>query len=123
MKMLRIIGCVAVALAIVGGANGLLNPTVAISADAPNRGGSRSLVDIDLQAETDIQFRDLQEQLSQRDSFKPIADQVFRKEALILDSDRDPADIVLRRSAALLKDLLATSSDARLQAAQGKLQK
>lgn len=121
MKLLRLIGCIALALTIFGGANGLLNPTLATSSEA-SLGGSRSPVALDLRAEMDTQFRDLQEQLAQRDRFKPIADQVFRKEALILDSDRDPADIVLRRSLALLNDLQATSGDTRLQAAREKLE-
>ncbi len=51
------------------------------------------------------QFVALTDDLDQRTKFADLADQTFRPEALILDSDRDPADVVLRRTAALLADL------------------
>lgn len=40
-----------------------------------------------------------------RSTAEEIASQVFHPESLILESDRDPADIVLRRTSALLNDL------------------
>ncbi len=42
---------------------------------------------------------------TQRSTAEEIASQVFHRSALILESDRDPADIVLRRTRALLDDL------------------
>ena len=51
------------------------------------------------------QYRVLQHDLGRKDYFADVADQAFRPESLIFDSDRDPADVVLRRTAALLEDL------------------
>ncbi|MDY0170684.1 MAG: NPCBM/NEW2 domain-containing protein [Thermoguttaceae bacterium] len=51
------------------------------------------------------QFLALEHDLSRREYFAGVAHQAFRPEALILDSDRDPADVVLRRTAALLENL------------------
>jgi hypothetical protein len=45
--------------------------------------------------------------IANRAWFERIADQALCPEALILQSDRDPADVVLRRTAALLADLSA----------------
>ena len=42
---------------------------------------------------------------TERSTGEEIAKQVFCREALVLETDRDPADIVLRRTAALLHDL------------------
>lgn len=60
-----------------------------------------------LQGEADAQFANL-ERLIVRFRAKPaghLAQQTFRREALILDSDRDPVDVALRRTAALLEHL------------------
>ena len=43
--------------------------------------------------------------LTRRDAFRRVADQAFRPESLIVDSDRDPLDVILRRALALLADL------------------
>ena len=42
---------------------------------------------------------------TERSTAEEIASQVFNNTALVLESDRDPADIVLRRTASLLADL------------------
>ncbi len=63
---------------------------------------STAVVEID---ELRRQFLVLQHDLQRKDYFASIADQAFRPEALILESDRDPADVVLRRTAALLNHL------------------
>ncbi|MBE3133465.1 MAG: PD40 domain-containing protein, partial [Acidobacteria bacterium] len=57
-----------------------------------------------LQDEKQAQFADLQRAIQQfKDGrWKPPAAQAFRPEALILAADRDPLDVVLRRTAALL---------------------
>jgi len=60
----------------------------------------------------------LSQDLAQRGAIAGRAAETFRPEALILDSDRDPLDVVLRRSAALLADLWR-SSDAPVFAAAG----
>lgn len=55
--------------------------------------------------ETELQFLTLKDDLSNRARILQHADQVFHPEALVLESDRDPVDIVLRRTTALLNDL------------------
>ena len=50
-----------------------------------------------------------------------IADQAFCEQALILPSDRDPADVVLRRTAALLADLTARDDAPDLSARAAEL--
>ena len=55
--------------------------------------------------EEDRQFAMLADDLTHRDAFRRVAAQTFRPEALILDSDRDPLDVILRRAEALLADL------------------
>ena len=51
-------------------------------------------------------FQALTRDLEQRQQFKKVEAQTFRKESLILDSDRDPLDVILRRTKALLADLV-----------------
>ncbi len=58
-----------------------------------------------LETELDQQFAALQHDLASRPAFAKVAGETFRPESLLLESDRDPADIVLRRTAALLADL------------------
>jgi hypothetical protein len=63
-----------------------------------------------LQQEWERQFEALQLDLNNRPHFARVAPETFREQALILPSDRDPADVVLRRTAALLADLQRLSS-------------
>jgi len=51
------------------------------------------------------QFAMLQQDIRRRGHFQRWASEVLRQEARVLDTDRDPTDIVLRRTAALLADL------------------
>lgn len=51
------------------------------------------------------QYASLQYDLGNPAHFQKVAGETFRKESLILETDRDPADVVLRRTAALLADL------------------
>ena len=60
---------------------------------------------VDLEQEWEHQFAVLKHDLANRAKFEKVATQTLRPEALVLPSDRDPADIVLRRTAALLEDL------------------
>jgi len=55
--------------------------------------------------EVEREWRTLLFDLRNRNYFARIAAQVFRQEALILESDRDPVDVAFRRTAALLDDL------------------
>ena len=50
-----------------------------------------------------------------------VTGQAFRRDALILNTDRDPTDVVLRRTAALLADLQGTSAAAQLDGAAKEL--
>ena len=60
---------------------------------------------VSLEAEWEEQFAVLGEQLANRAWFDHVAQQTLRPEALICVGDRDPADVVLRRTAALLTDV------------------
>ncbi len=51
------------------------------------------------------EFVDLIRDIKEKDRFYKIASETFLKESLILNSDRDPVDVVLRRTAALIADL------------------
>ena len=59
----------------------------------------------DLDQEWEGQFEVLQHDLGNRAHFARVVKETFRAEALVLESDRDPADVVLRRASALLADL------------------
>jgi len=65
----------------------------------------------DLKAEAKRQFDDLAAAIKNRKWFDKIAAQTYRPEALVLQADRDPLDVVLRRTAALLADLTAEGTD------------
>ncbi|MBI3463649.1 MAG: hypothetical protein HY000_11415 [Planctomycetes bacterium] len=68
------------------------------------------------------QFVSLQDDLRNRARLVERADQTFRAAALVLDSDRDPAEVVLRRTGALLDDLKRLSGASRFEALQAELQ-
>ncbi len=74
---------------------------------------STSGIAIDLEPANEIQqqFLVLMHDLRNRAHFDRVAHQVFRAEALILEADRDPLDVVLRRTAALLDDLNGSSPE------------
>ena len=59
-------------------------------------------VALDLQAEGLAQYRDLAAQIANRAWFERVAPQAYHPQALILPEDRDPLDVVLRRTEALL---------------------
>ena len=58
-----------------------------------------------LEREWEAQFAALQADIANRGHIARLAGEAVRRDALILESDRDPADVVLRRTAALLADL------------------
>lgn len=66
----------------------------------------------DIERDWASQYQTLEFDIRQKGSLAGRADQTANVQALIADSDRDPADIVLRRTAALLADLQRTSSAA-----------
>jgi len=72
-------------------------------------------VRVDLPAEWRAQFHELAYHLEHnRKWFEKKGPEAFRRASLILESDRDPADVVLRRTAALLDRLSAMPGGARL---------
>lgn len=72
-------------------------------------------------AETDAQYRILAGQLSNRAASAQVAATTFRRDALIWDQDRDPADIVIRRTTALYDHLLQMQPQSDLSAFAGEL--
>ena len=63
-------------------------------------------VRLDLETWWRGEYGELQAQIAARGKARAVAEgQTVRRDALILPDDRDPADVVLRRSAALLADL------------------
>lgn len=73
--------------------------------------------------ELEWQYAALVNDLNDRARIMSVSDQTLRGEALILPSDRDPADIVARRTAALLADLKGTLSASKAAGWEGDLQK
>jgi len=66
------------------------------------------------------QYEALKRDLTRRSTFAQVAHQTLRREALILDTDRDPTDVVLRRTAALVADVqrMPTAPDLSAMAAE-----
>lgn len=60
---------------------------------------------LDLDAECGVQYDVLTNHVGERDWFAGISNQTFRQEALVLPADRDPLDVLLRRTGALLNHL------------------
>ena len=58
-----------------------------------------------MEQEWKSQFEALRNDLANRGYFARVAKETLRPEALVRDDDRDPANVVLRRTAALLADL------------------
>lgn len=55
--------------------------------------------------ETELRYEVLRRDVNRREHIFGHASQTFDKQSLILESDRDPLDVVLRRSKALIEDL------------------
>ncbi len=64
--------------------------------------------------ELELQYEVLRRDIAERQRISRNANQALRTEALILESDRDPLDVIVRRTRALLGDLMYTSSSGRL---------
>jgi hypothetical protein len=69
--------------------------------------GSRQVVAGQRETELRTQYETIRRDIQRRRHIARYADQVFHRQALILDSDRDPLDVVLRRTTALLADIAA----------------
>jgi hypothetical protein len=66
-------------------------------------------------AEWSNQYAELESSLNNRNHFQQVAATTYRREALILAEDRDPADVVLRRTTALLEILRRLPSTDQLE--------
>ena len=62
----------------------------------------------DLATERDEQFLCLQHDIATRAAFDKVASETFRSESLVLADDRDPVDVVLRRTAAMIPSGIAS---------------
>jgi len=78
-------------------------------------------VALDLDTEAKDQFDELARQIGNRKWFEKVAPQAFDPAALILPGDRDPADVVLRRTAALVARLQAVPACPDLSAMETEL--
>ncbi|MHC4636380.1 MAG: HzsA-related protein [Planctomycetota bacterium] len=56
--------------------------------------------------EIQLQYEILRRDINRRELILRHADQTFDRQSLILESDRDPADVILRRTKALIEDLV-----------------
>lgn len=65
-------------------------------------------------SEVQAQYNNLAYDLKRRGVFEAHAPETFNKESLVFESDRDPLDIILRRTAALLKDISKLKSAPKL---------
>jgi len=65
-------------------------------------------------SDAQLQFNNLAYDIDRKNVFDKHAPETFNNASLILDSDRDPLDIILRRTAALLKDISKLKGSAAL---------
>jgi len=66
-------------------------------------------------------FAALTTDLRNRAKFKRMGSEIFRKEASILDTDRDPLDVILRRTESLLADIASMPGAPKLAKAAAEL--
>src|ERR1041384_348896 len=71
--------------------------------------------------ELDWQYASLLNDLRERNRIVALSNQTCRSDALILSSDRDPADVVARRTAALLSDQKRSLAPHKLSAWEDQL--
>jgi hypothetical protein len=57
------------------------------------------------ETETELQYEILRRDIQRREHISRHAEQTFHRQSLILESDHDPLDVVLRRTKALVEDL------------------
>jgi len=85
----------------------LCRPTLAVAAEKP-------MTEI-LDDEYRVQHEQLSNDLRRLAWFQKVASETFNREALVTQQDRDPTDIVIRRTSALLTDLQRTAPKDDLQ--------
>ena len=73
--------------------------------------------------ELEMQYETIRRNIANRRRISKYADQVFSSESLILNSERNPVDVVVRRTAALLDDLRGVSSAPDLAVMEVELKK
>jgi len=73
--------------------------------------------------EIECQYEVLRHDLRSRARFARYAAETYRREAAILPDDRDPLDVILRRTAALLADIRSMVGAPDLSASAGELEK
>ncbi len=71
--------------------------------------------------ECDAQYRELQKELTRKDWYRKVADESFTEAATILPKDRDPLDVLLRRTRAMLDHRRSLSESDRLVSLAGEL--
>ena len=86
----------------------------AIAGDFPGQIGALRLA-LTTEGECARQLAQLRKDLNNRGWFKRVTPYAYRPEALILESDRDPLDVVLRRTSALLGALQKTAAAEKLK--------
>jgi len=107
MRTVRWTAAIALAVLATFALSGLAKKPARRKPRAPSAAAPAGPQKPDLAAEAKRQYDDLARQLKNRKWFASVASQTFRKDALILRADRDPLDVVLRRTEALLKHLAA----------------
>jgi len=73
------------------------------------------------EGEADRRFKALGADIRKRAKIKGLESQIYRKDVMILDTDRDPLDIVLRRTEALLADIAGMSKAPKLDKEKAEL--
>ena len=71
--------------------------------------------------EADRRFASLSMDIKKRATVNKFESETFRKDAMILDTDRDPLDVVLRRSEALLADIARLPKAPKLEKMKSEL--
>jgi len=85
--------------------------------------GASGMVVESPRTELEMQYETIRHDIQNRRRIAQYADQVFHPQALILDSDRDALDVVLRRTTALLDDIKAMPEAPNLRAVEAELKK
>ena len=106
-RLLVAVGLLAATMVGAAGASAAAKTKTGSKAKSPPamRGMPEDPVAVGLTDESYRQYVILLHDLARRARFLQLAEQAYDRESLILESDRDPLDVVLRRTAALLGDI------------------
>ena len=107
----RVVGALGLAYVIISGASAVAGPPFVV----PGHEGPPK-------TESERHYVTLLHDLNNRDRLAQYAEQTLHSEALILDSDRDPADVALRRTRTLLSDIQRMPSSPDLTALRRDLE-